>query len=79
MTEGGNDRVTLALVGQKLDALDVKLTTYCQRSEEAQESRHALDNRLVRVEERLAIYAAALMAFSVVASAIAAYIATIDR
>ena len=69
----------MALVGQKLDDLDKKLTGFCVRVEEAQERRHALDNRLSRVEERLTMYAAALMAFSVVASAISAYIATLVR
>lgn len=77
MTDTQNGRTTLALVGQKLDALDAKFTEHTSKVDVAQNEYHKLDRRVVRLEERLAVYAVGMMAFSVLASAIAAYIGTL--
>ena len=79
MTEGDNARITLAILGEKIDSLHAAFAKYADKIDEGQIERHSIDTRLARVEERLTIYAAALMVFSIVASAIAAYMATVIR
>ena len=79
MAEDDNARITLAVLGEKMDSLHAAVLTYAGKIDDGQIERHSIDTRLARVEERLTIYAAALMVFSVVASAISAYIGTLVR
>jgi len=69
-----NGRVTLAVLGEKLDNLDGKVTAALEDAKEERDAREKLGTRVTRIEERIGIWAIAQAAWTALASAIAAAI-----
>ena len=70
----GNGRVTMAVLGEKLDNLDGKVTMALDDAKAERKEREALGTRVTRLEERMGILGALQAVYTTVAAAVAGFI-----
>lgn len=69
-----NGKVTLALIGAKLDTLLERIERLCETMEDHDQRIRSLEQSSVRQEERLSLFAGGLAFLQLVSSSIAAWI-----
>jgi len=70
----GNGRVTMAVLGEKLDNLDGKVTAALEDAKTERREREHLGTRVTRLEERIGILGALQAVYTTVAAAVAGFI-----
>ncbi len=69
-----NGRVTLAVLGEKLDNLDGKVTVALDDAKAERKEREKVGTRVTRLEERMGILGALQAVYTTVAAALAGFI-----
>ena len=70
----GNGRVTMAVLGEKLDNLDGKVTAALEDAKKERTERENIGTRVTRLEERMGIWGVLQAVYSTGVAAIAAWI-----
>lgn len=70
----GNGRVTMAVLGEKLDNLDGKVSAALEDAKEERNEREKLGTRVTRIEERMGIWGAAQAAYATAVAALAGFL-----
>ena len=74
MADDNNGRVTMAVLGEKLDNLNDKVTTALEDAKLERKERECLGTRVTRLEERLGIWGMAQAAYSTITAIIAGFV-----
>jgi len=72
--DNGNQRVTIAVLGQKIDAVRDDLREYARRQEEHDRRLRAVEQEQARVRERIGLVAGVQAFVSLILSALAAWL-----
>ena len=72
--ENGNGRVTLAVLGAKMDHIIKRLDEQCQQQDRDHDRIGVLEGEVKRVDDRVSASALGLSALSVLASSLAAFL-----
>ena len=74
LSEDGNGRVTLAVLGAKMDHIIKRLDESCQQQDRDHDRIGVLEGEVKRVDDRVSASNMGLSALSVVASSLAAFL-----
>jgi len=74
--DDGNGRVTMAVLAEKLDNLDGKVSAVLADAKEGRKERETLGTRVTRIEERMTIWGAMQAAYTTIAAALAGFLGT---
>jgi len=74
MADDDNGRVTMAVLGEKLDNLDGKVTAALEDAKKERTERENIGTRVTRLEERMGIWSVLQAAYSTMVGAIAAFL-----
>ena len=74
MADDNNGRVTMAVLGEKLDNLDGKVTAALEDAKKERTERENIGTRVTRLEERMGIWGMAQAAYSTITAIIAGFV-----
>jgi hypothetical protein len=74
MPDEENRRITVALLGAKIDALILKVDAAMMDAKVDRKAMVELSTRVTRLEERMSLWAAGLASFTLIAAAIAGWL-----
>ena len=73
-SDGNGQKVTVAVLGNKMDTLTATVSKAMNGAEEDRRAIVALATRVTRIEERMGIWAAVQAAYATVAAALAGFL-----